>query len=49
MERAGSCIASAEEEVVQEDAFGVADVLEVDRQHVPPRLDRQRVIADNVS
>ena len=46
MERAGGRVAGAEEEVVQKDAFGVADVLEVDRKHVPPRLDRQRVIAD---
>ena len=48
MERAGGSVAGAEEEVVQEDAFGVGDVLEVDGQHVPARLDRQRVIADNV-
>ena len=49
MERAGGLVAGAEEEVVQEDALGVVDVLEVDGQHVPARLDRQRVIADNVS
>ena len=46
MERAGGRVAGAEEEVVQEDAVLVGDVLEVDREHVPPRLDRQRVIAD---
>ena len=48
MERAGGRIAGTEEEVVEEDAVLVGDVLEVDRQHVPARLDRQRVIADDV-
>ena len=46
VERAGGRVAGAEEEVVQKDAFGVADILEVYREHVPPRLDRQRLIAD---
>ena len=48
MERAGF-VAGSEEEVVEEDAVLVVDVLEVDREHVPARLDGQRIIADNNS